>query len=213
MLLLEQYMKPQQIASIVACSRIKVYQIKRDLKVFGQGSKYLTNELRCKVSSMIGQAERVEKIMQQNPFKKLTLTQINDKLTKSRPRLHKLSKSTVRHILKDRLSYRWKRCSIRSNKILGQEYIEDKLLWCRFYLLAFHSEKRVIAIDEFAIDDQNVQNYAWCKKYQDAYTLTYPRKPRLNCIIAHDSSELLFTLVQKATIKGDDFLEFIGDLL
>ena len=43
--------------------------------------------------------------------------------------------------------------------------------------------------------------------------MTYPRKPRLNCIIAHDSSELLFTLVQKATIKGDDFLEFIGDLL
>ena len=151
--------------------------------------------------------------MTECPHDKLTVRRINDKLKKTRPRLEQLSDASVKNILKTYLDYRWRRCSKRNRKIIEPEYIAEKLLWCRFLILAFHSSLRIIAIDEFAIDDTHAQNYKWCRKHEEAYTLNYPRKPKLNCIIAHDRSELLFTQVQKATIKASDFLEFIEDLV
>ena len=158
-------------------------------------------------------AKRLSKIMVDYQYQRLTLRRINERLNKTRPRLKQLSNCWVRKILREHLDYRWKRCSKRNRRITQHDYIEEKKIWCRFLILAFHSSLRVIAIDEFAIDDTNVQNYKWCKKNKEAYTLTYPRKKKLNCIIAHDSSELLFTSIQAETIKSSDFLEFIEDLL
>ena len=91
--------------------------------------------------------------MTQCPYDKLTVRRINDKLKKTRPRLEQLSDASVKSILKTYLDYRWKRCSKRNRKIIEPQYIAEKLLWCRFLILAFHSSLRIIAIDEFAIDD------------------------------------------------------------
>ena len=80
-------MKPRKAANIVGVSRIKAYQIQRDLKVNGLNSRYLSTILKHHAADLGEQAERVEKIMAECPYDKLTVRRINDKLKKTRPRL------------------------------------------------------------------------------------------------------------------------------
>ena len=116
------------------------------------------------------------------------------------------------NILNKELNYRYRKTTLKTNKLLTNEYI-----WLSFYFLiifiwAIKLGLNPIFLDESGYYTKNINIFTWRKEKQSIYQEINDTK-KVNLLMAVTAEKLIkYHLIEKST-NSDNFLKFMNDLV
>ena len=123
----------------------------------------------------------------------------------------KTNRQTVCNIIKKKLGYRYRKTTVKNNKINSDKNI---LISCAFLKIITRSIKigfKVVYCDESGFCNKPTNYYTW-KKKDDEIFFDYSDVKRFNLILAVDDNQVLYYKINTNSTDSKSFLEFMKEL-
>ena len=123
-----------------------------------------------------------------------------------------INKTSIFNILKNELNYRYRKTTLKTNKLLTNQYIEHSFYFLKIFIRAIKLGLKPIFLDESGFYTKNENFYTWRKENQSIYQEINDTK-KVNLLMAVTAEKLIkYHLIEKST-NSDNFLNFMNDLV
>ena len=159
-------------------------------------------------------ANAINKIILENQkLSQISVNKVTEKYNEYAFINHKkaLQKSSIYNIMTKELDYRYIKTTIKSSKLLSNEYIK----YCFFFIKAIIRSLRlglnIIFVDESGFKTKNNHFYSWRNKNQEFYNLIEDNK-KTNLLIGVTKDKVVkYKLIEEET-NSINFLQFMKEL-
>jgi len=124
----------------------------------------------------------------------------------------KTSKSTVYNSLKYKLGFKWKKTSIKNNKINRTMNIFMMLTFIKIIARCFYQKFKVIYVDESSIQTINNNLKVWKRDEENFYSKVLPRK-RYNLLMAIGEESVVYFKINKENTNITTFYQYMKDMV
>jgi len=124
-----------------------------------------------------------------------------------------IKKSSINLIMKNKLLYRFRKTSIKTDKLLKKQYIKYSFFFLKILLKSLKIGLNPIYIDECGFKTDNNNFRTWIKKDEQYYAKLSNQKTRINLIMAVTNSKILYYSLDERNINTTIFLNFMQDLI
>lgn len=122
-----------------------------------------------------------------------------------------ISKSTIYNILKNRLGLKWRKTTIKTNKIKTRGNILMMLTFLKIVTRCIYQKFNIIYCDESSLQTFNNHLKIWTDTKEDFISKLAPKK-RFNLIMAINENEVVHYKINKENTDKTTFLDFIKEL-
>lgn len=123
-----------------------------------------------------------------------------------------IKKSTIHKILKNVLGYRYRKTSVKNNKLLEQYSIKYCFFFLKIIWRCLKLGINIIYIDECGFFTQNSNYYSWRKFSQEKYHKIKDNK-KFNLIMAVSSNTINHFKINDSSTTSLEFKEFMKELI
>ena len=124
----------------------------------------------------------------------------------------KASKSSIYNSLKYKLGFKWKKTSIKNNKINRTMNIFMMLTFIKIIIRCFYQKFKVIYVDESCIQTINNNLKVWKKDDENFYSKVLPRK-RYNLLMAVGEESVIHFKINKENTNITTFCQYMEELV
>ena len=157
----------------------------------------------------------IENIIKDNSKKgHISIRKITQEFNKicAQEEVSKISKTHVHRIIKNILKYRYRKTTLKNNKLLGNYSIKNSYFFLKIFLHSLTLNIQPIYLDEAGFFTKNSNFYTWRKEDEEIFTKIEDRK-KINLLMAVSPQKIIYYDLTESNTDNNTFKHFMEGLV